>query len=392
MLPALRNTQLPPWAWTLVALGLSAGLLAYALWPGLAGTSDSVYYLSAARSMAAAGQLRNPDGTVYSFWGPLYPITLAPGVFLKQNWLLVAGQLLSTLGAVALWSWLGWRLLPTSGTSRLYAMVLGFSAPLLVAAKFVWSEPLFELLFAGYVVALYQYHRSARFGWLLAATAVGVLLPLQRTSGLFLLFGIGLGLLLLHDQQRWPLKRVLGHLAGASIGGVLWQLYVWRVGIPIPFVFDPGTAFLLNPMSAYGYALMRWLLPLPTFIWPMPWVFGLLLIGLLVLLSRASRVLPAEFGVVLLTSVVAYIVLHILTNGWSRSAGDVTDAERYLTVLYGPIWLLLLAGGQRLLNRWPILMAALGLFILTYSAARTIRNAQACREMPLMVETASAIN
>lgn len=389
MLPALRNRQLPPWAWTLLALGLSAGLLAYALRPGLAGTSDSVYYLSAARSMAAEGQLRNPDGTVYSFWGPLYPITLAPGILFRQNWLLVAGQLLSTLGTVGLWSWLGWRLLPTRGSGVLYALVLGFSAPLLVAAKFVWSEPLFELLFAGYVVALYQYHRSGQIDWLLAATALGFLLPLQRTSGLFLLGGTGLGLL--QDRQRWPLKRVLGHLAGAGIGGVLWQLYVWRVGIPIPFVFDPGTAFLLNPMSAYGYALTRWLVPLPTFIWPMPWFFGVLLLGLLLLLGQASRLLPMRFGVVLLAPVVAYILLHILTNGWSRSAGDVTDAERYLTVLYGPIWLLMLAGGQRLLSRWPVILTALGLLILTYSAARTIRNAQACREMPLIVKTASSI-
>jgi hypothetical protein len=390
MLPALRNHQLPPWAWTLMALGLSGGLLAYALWPGLAGTSDSVYYLSAARSMAAEGQLRNPDGTVYSFWGPLYPVMLAPGVFFQSSWLLVAGQVLSTLGTVALWGWLGWRLLPTAGAGRLYVLLLAFSTPLLVAAKFVWSEPLFELLFAGYAVALYQYQRGGRMGWLLCATVVGLLMPLQRTSGLFLLAGTGLGLLLLQDQERWPLKRLLGHLAGASAGGVLWQVYVWRVGIPVPFVFDPGTAYLLNPTSAYGYTLTRWLMPLPAFIWPMPWVFGVLLMGLLLLLGRGSRALPAGFGLVLLAPIVAYIVLHIVTNGWSRSAGGVTDAERYLTVLYGPIWLLLLAGGQRLLNRWPVILAALGLFLLTYSAARTIRNAQACRDMPVMVQTNAA--
>ena len=51
-------------------------LFATATAPGLAGTSDSIYYLHAAQTLRDSGRLLNPDGTAYRYWPPLYPMLL----------------------------------------------------------------------------------------------------------------------------------------------------------------------------------------------------------------------------------------------------------------------------------------------------------------------------
>ena len=52
-------------------------LFAWATAPGLAGTSDSGFYLHAAGTLRTACRLLHPDGTAYRYWPPLYPALVA---------------------------------------------------------------------------------------------------------------------------------------------------------------------------------------------------------------------------------------------------------------------------------------------------------------------------
>jgi len=68
-------------------------------------------------------------------------------------------------------------------------LALAFPTPWLTCAGFLWSEPVFILLFSGYVYSLYRCGTKGQVPMLLLATVCGLLRPLQRVSGFFVLAG-----------------------------------------------------------------------------------------------------------------------------------------------------------------------------------------------------------
>ncbi|AYA36956.1 hypothetical protein D3Y59_07725 [Hymenobacter oligotrophus] len=366
----------------LLAAGWLLGLFAYAYWPGPGTTSDSRYYISAARSFAAQGRLLNPDGSAYCWWGPLYPVLLAPGVGHLKNWVGVLNGL-SLLGCLGAWSWLGWQVVPKRAVTVVFTLALACATPWLATAKFVWSEPVFGLLFGLYVVSLHQYLQHNGPRWLLAATVLGVLLPLQRTSGLFLLVGMGLGLLLAYPNA-WKRRRpaLLLHGAACGLAALAWLIYA-RIVAPYPeFYRNKGWQGMREALADYGYVLVRWMVPVHQAEWPKHWVFLVLLLGalagLLYLGWQQSHRLVRQLSV----AVVVYLLIHIATTVASRSAGNVYDVERYCAVVYGPVLLVLatVVCGVAARRRWVVWLLALW---LVYPAARMIRVAHFCRMRPV---------
>jgi hypothetical protein len=151
-----RQTSRTEWEWLLLGAFIWGSLFGYATYNGLAMTFDSWNYLEAAQSFTAHGELRNADGTPYTMWPPLFPVLLSTWARLTPlhwKWL-QAGCLMVSL---VLWGGLGQRLLTHKVLARLYVLALAFSTPWLMCAGFLWSEPVFMLLFAGYVYTLYRY-------------------------------------------------------------------------------------------------------------------------------------------------------------------------------------------------------------------------------------------
>jgi hypothetical protein len=271
-----------------------------------------------------------------------------------------------------------------------WALALG--TPGLVVSKFVWGEAVFMLLFAGYAVALYQWLRTARISWLALATLVGALLPLQRTIGFFLLAGVGGGLLLLAAKKP-PLRRgVVLHLGLSALGGLLWHYYALLLAAPSVYQINRGWAQFFSSMADYGFVLLRWLLPLKA-AWyaagaPVGWAVGL--VGLLAALwprratpaatqSGATIALPR----LLWAALVSFLLLIIIATTFTRSAAGLYDAERYASVLFGPVLLLLLRQlplPRTQGTRW-LLLVGVGMW-LTYSASRAFNNTRALRQLP----------
>ena len=357
------------WALLVVAGLGQVALFAYATAPGLAGTSDSRFYLHAAQTLRATGQLLNPDGTAYRFWPPLYPVLL--------RWCgpLAAVRLLHgvcLLGSLLLWSWLGRQLLPTRRALVLPGL-FALSTPWLLVSRFVWAESGFLLLFAAYAVLLWQWLRTGRWPWWLALTLIGLLLPLQRTLGLFLLAGTGAGLLLgpwqkLALRRRWWLAL---HLVASASGGVAWQWYALLVAGPSRYHPSRGWDQLLSSAADYGFVLGRWLLPLPAAmrgLWPAwLWAAGLLALFGLLWPRRAPLALPFQTqeplasGTALTRPLLlrvlwsASLVLVVLVAGltvFAQSAAGVHDAERYASVLFAPVVVLVLAAWPARAPRW----------------------------------------
>ena len=402
--------------WPLIGLLLGVGVLVqlvlftYTTVPGLAGTSDSRLYLHAAHTLRATGLLLHPDGSPYRYWPPLYPMLLAAVGSLAGARLLHGAAL---LGSLLLWSWLGRRLLPAR-RAMLLPLLLALGTPGLLVGKFVWAECVFTLLVAAYVAALLQWLRTARGEWAALATLAGVLLPLQRTLGLFLLAGVGVALLLgtwrpLAARGQRPL---LLHLLLIGLGGVLWQAYALLM-VAAPSRYHPplGWGQLLSSVADYGFVLVRWLLPLPASaraglpnglwaaallglfaaLWPRrAWrQVGALAPPCTLDAELANTVFTAPHGLsfstqlvceVLWAAAVALVALVAGLTVFAQSAAGVQDAERYASVLFGPILILVLAAWPARIPRWLGTML-LGLWLLG-SAARVIHVAGDLRRVP----------
>ena len=382
--------------WPFVGLLLAAGLLQSALYgyvtaPGLAGTGDSRYYLHAAQTLRDTGHLLNPDGTPYRYWPPLYPVLLrAVGSLASIQGLHGA----CLLGSLLLWSWLGRQLLPPRRALAV-PVLLALSTSWLLVSKFVWAESLFLLLFAAYAVALWQWLRTGRWSWWAAVTLIGLLLPLQRTLGLFLLAGVGMMLLIGAWQRHASLRRgqLLLHLVVSAAGGELWQWYALLVAGPSRYHPSRGWPQLLSSAADYGFVVGRWLLPLPTtgraLLPDVLW--SAVLAGIFALLwPRRQTEKPADAPVAIASTAVAEsllapmnraepsnrLLLQILWSGslalvilvagltvFAQSAAGTHDAERYASVLFGPIVLLVLAAWPAHWPRW-LGRVLLGLWLL----------------------------
>jgi hypothetical protein len=359
MLAAKKLLEKPASHFWLVVLGaslLALGLYGYVISPGLAGTADSYHYLSAAYNLQTKGQLLLADGSVFRWWPPLFVVVLsAIGSSGGVQWL----NGLALVGSLVMWSAVGYRLLPSRRAWAL-PLLLALSSPTLAVSKFIWSEPLFNWLWASYFMVLLAWLR--RGGWRLGllATALGCLLPLQRIVGLFLVAGVGVGLAWSGSRRiaRPSGLAQLLHLLGASSGLLTWQVYH---SLAVGDAFGPPLS-LPQAAADYGFALGRWLVPLPLFLLNLvPSIFWSLLLLVIILLlwprptdrqptgngwplawvGLSSKVLYAAF-----TSMLAALILSVMR---ARAGHGLQEAERYATALYPALVLLLLLAWP---SRW----------------------------------------
>ncbi|MBD2722646.1 ArnT family glycosyltransferase [Hymenobacter armeniacus] len=354
---------------------------------GLHTTSDSIYYIAAARSWAQSGRLLHPDGSLYRYWGPLYPMLLALG---ESTWATRCLHGLALVGNLWLWALVGRMLLPAK-RALVLPWALALSTAMMVPAAFVWSETVFALLLAAYVYALLHWCRTDRPGWLALATGAAFLIPLQRTAGMALLAGVGVGALLYPGRRRW--RRLLLHGVASAAGGVAWNYYAERVAGTRPDRGFGTLAKLWGSFSDYGFVLLRWFLPLPAswrtvaaglFAVVLPaWLAGLWLGAI----KKSATPEKSTAGLRLLwVTALVYVLGLLLAVNMTRGATGLYDAERYAAVLSGPVLLLALAAWPRTEKPWAT-WAQRGVVAawLAYSAVRVGHNVLVLR-LPETVE------
>ncbi len=378
------------WVVTAGASLLALGLYLYIASPGLAGTADTYHYLSAAYSLQTTGHLLIADGRAFTWWPPLFVVVLSViGSSGGVLWL----NGLSLLGSLVAWSAVGRRLLPARRAWAL-PLLLALSSTSLAVSKFVWSESLFNILWASYFIVLLAWLR--RGGWRLGvlATVLGCLLPMQRIAGIFLLAGVGAGLgwagLSARQVARPSRLMQVAHLLGAGSGLAIWSVYHSLA------VNDTFGSPLSLPQAAadYGFVVGRWLVPLPV-AWlsglpPELWL-GVLLACCLLLWPRSQPVPPASrtwasdwvllSTRLLYTAFVAMLAVMIISVMRARAGRGLQEAERYATALYPPLMLLvLLAWPSR--GRWAARLGPglLGLLLL-YQGARVVHSSQHLRQV-----------
>jgi hypothetical protein len=391
---AKQNSRVSYTGWVAVCAMLALAIYSYTIATGLAGTFDSYHYLYAAQTLRQSGQLLTPEGVLYQAWPPLFPVVLsligAPGPVIWLNGIAMLGSLIA-------WSVVGKQVLPPR---RIWALplLLALGSPTLVVSKFIWSEPLFNILWASYFMLLLTWLRRGGKALGLLTTFVGCLMPLQRIVGAFLLVGISIGLAWsgkgkLVRPSRWA---QIVHFIGAISGLALWQLHRWSGLVPgsLTSISSDKAIRLVASLADYGFVLGRWLVPLPvTFLHIVPvlvWVsaLGLVLWILCQCLFSSGETESLTLTLTIVSSRMLFMALLIsisLLAGATmlkRIGNGLHEAERFSTPLY-PAFILLVLLAWPTRKRWAVKLGP-GLLVAWtfYQGVRVGHNAHQLQQLP----------
>lgn len=357
-------------------------LLSYSTHP-INFTQDSFDYLSAAKSYSESGTLITSKGETYSNWAPLFPILLS---FIDAN---LKAYYFFNLGLYFILSvggfFLTFSFLKEPLIILLCAIWLSFSTSVLEQFNFFWSEPLFITLLTIKILVLLRFIKSQQMTDLILLIALGVLLCLQRYAGLFVVTAIGISILWLIPNKK---KLVLYAVIYGSFSA--FPLLFWMYG-NVQEQGDGFSMFASNLFvnffpnlfrSYYQDVLLSWFIP-------SQWSFGngqilipIALVAAVYLTFKKILILSLDQKVLTLLILTYLLFLHLidytLINAKVIYFAHLSDFERYLSVIYIPLILLLfsiLESRIKTLNS-NFKKAVFGLMILwtLYPILRSIKN------------------
>ena len=159
-------------------------------------------------------------------------------------------------------------------------------------------------------------------------------------------------------------------MAISVVGGLVWQWYALLIAGPSRYHPSRGWGALLSSLADYGFVLGRWLLPLPTVgrtllphaVWA---AVLLLLFGLLwprrplevrstkLSVELVSTEMPSQLMLQMLWGVlVTLVTLVAMLTIFAQSAAGIHDTERYASILFAPVLLLVLVAWPAQAPRW----------------------------------------
>lgn len=266
------------WQFKLLLASLVLASLGAAAWfwwatakSGIGIRTDSVAYIWAAQNLVKGLGLGRLNGAgilkPMTHWPPFYSILLAgvqllgTDAFLSARWVgtVLFGMMIFLCGLTI------YRLTGSFGFALGGAVVLLASPSLWLSSLFAMTEPLYVTLTLAASLALDQYVRGNKRGWLLAAGLGIALAFLTRYVGIALTAAAGLALL---SYSKWTWRRRISHSLILGLIACL-PMAIWTVYNQ----FNAGTAtnrvFNYFPIAQSDWVLLGqtvqgWLQPIPT--------------------------------------------------------------------------------------------------------------------------------
>jgi hypothetical protein len=300
---------------------------------------DSFDYAFAAKTFREKGILLNFNGSPYIERGILFPLILA---LLGKNAILITCYLNAAFLFLTSWIWyvLGTKCIQNKILLVLYVLVLTFGIDTLTNHIFLWSEPIFSLLFSLHFLFLHQYfdkHRGYTWKGLCWLTVLGFLCCLQRNPSIFFVFATSL---MLFFRFR---KNFVGHsiiyVLGSLSGWVLWTWHCLSIkGTSYHGAYESAFRYVWVNLYDYTNALTAWFLPYQL---PVAWRVGIL--GLILLVGMwFHRFSWQKFKSInpFCKSLLGHIGIYFVVLVNLENVG-YHEAARYLSVVY-PLGIFLL--------------------------------------------------
>jgi hypothetical protein len=333
---------------------------------GLLLTPDSNNYISASQSLKTDGSFRSPDGSLYTYWPPLFPATLA--LFNSPEhaapWMYaVATALIGILSFLILN-----RILENNLCKVTVLFLTLSSVQFMMISVFLWSEMNFLLLVLCVTFCVLNLTTSRNYFTALLIAAF--LLCLQRNAGLFILSGVCCWILLdktLSLKIRIVKSSIL-FLAGIS-GLVAWNIHLSYI-LESGFFFYRHEFFVhaIENFSTVSAMLVRIFIPISG---PIASVIGIVMFAALIFRIVTSTEAIQLIGLLLLFYWIGLVCMFRL---------DLYDMDRFLSAIVLFIYLLVFEGLEKAFkNLTKPVRTALAIVILlwmAYPVYRTVSNLQ----------------
>jgi hypothetical protein len=342
----------------------------YSSWCGLLLSSDSYNYLSAAKSFHDSGEFRSPDGTYFVAWPPLFPVLLSLVNDPLQALMILHVAL--KIGVGILLFYLARTFIQSTILLLAFLMVSLCGVHLTMISVFAWSELLFLFLML-LNMALAKVWRKKK-SYLSLFFLTGFLVCLQRNAGFFYIAAVSVGLFL--DEEETFIRRLTNAIAFFVVcisGLVLWIIRAHIVSEEFQF---SAFRFFEDPMfNAYHILSRVGELVVPDRSVFTPFV-GLIVLVVPLLLFRSkpegNRSRTARLP--MLVCVIYLVGLTLLGKL------DLHELDRLLAIVVPLIYLLAIAGIDKLARNRARITIAISLFILViwtfYPLLRTAKNAR----------------
>jgi len=177
---------------------------------GIGFSSDSLFFVSASKSLLAGDGYLKYTGAYYIKWPPLYPTIVAIsslGLFSVVTVMRYLGAVL--FGATIFFSgFLAYKILHTKILSVLSSLFILLSFPLIRVFFYAWTEPLFILLVLLFFIALIEFVRNNNVSFLVLTGFFFSMATLTRYIGVILIIPAVIAILVLADHFKFK-KRLL---------------------------------------------------------------------------------------------------------------------------------------------------------------------------------------
>ena len=357
------SVQITKWCFAAIVV-MTVAMQWYGHRCGLLLTPDSANYISASQSLKTDGSFRSPDGSLYTYWPPLFPTTLAlfdsPEHAAAWMYVVVTG-LIGILSILILN-----RILE----NNLYKVIVLFltlsSVQFMMISVFLWSEMNFILLLLCVTFYTLNHNKSGRY--FIGLLVFAFLMCLQRNAGVFIIAGVCCWILLdktLSLKARCT-KSIIVFLVSIS-GLVAWNIYLSYI-IESGFYFYKHEFFVhaVENSSTVSAMLARMFIP----------VCGILttIIGILLLAGLILRIRKATPDVQL----IGLLILFYCAGLVCMFRLDIYDADRFLSIIVFFIYLLLFEYVEKVsqhFNRLArLVFFSLLLLWMIYPVRRTVVN------------------
>ncbi len=367
--PIIQQPDL--WIASIAVLFVSIGIEFYGHACGFLITPDSLQYLSATKSFSESGNFLSPDGSYYSYWGPLFPIILS--FFNEPQSALVWINIVCKILIVLALSNVVRSFINDSILRIVFLIISMVGVHIVLISVFVWSELIFMTLIlwnAHFALSLTK--SSSNYYWLLLT---GFLACLQRDAGFFWMSGICLWLLF--DSSATLKTRMIQSVLCFFVctsGLITWRVYV-------NYFKQLNSNFYDN--SFFFHALENAqpvLLAFGKILFPLNGISGEA-IGILFFLLIFWSLLKLNRNIQLLGTIISVYAIGFIALPWQL---DLNEMDRYFSVITPLVYLFVLSVVYEKLHLakegMRILIYAVVLIWLSYPLTRTFINVKAWHE------------
>lgn len=345
---------------------LSLLLQAYGHRCGLLLTPDSHNYVSASVSFKNNGRFLSPDGSLYTYWPPLFPVTLAlfdsPGHAVP--WMYAVVTILIGIMAMCILN----KLLQKNFLKILVLLLTLTSVQFMMISVFLWSEIIFLLLVVCVVYCALNLNRARTYFFALLMAAF--LMCLQRNAGVFILGGVSCWMVLDKTSilKIRIVKSLMLFMVGVS-GLIAWNIYL-SVIIDSGFFVYKHEFFVHAGENFATVSTMLVKIFIPVSGW-IASVTGILMVAALILQIRRSGSSIQLIGLLILFYWLGLVCMFRL---------DIYDIDRFLSPIVLFIYLIVFDWlgkvYQHQAKRGRIVMAIILLLWMAYPVYRTVTNLQ----------------